>query len=110
LAVGDADQTITVTDAPPSVDTTNSVLGRTVEPAEITGLPLVNRNVYAEISLTPGVQANSASSATNSSGSPNFVVGAPSTQVQINGGIDAGVPTVSYYLDGGLNMTGIRNY
>lgn len=110
LVVGAADQTITITGAPPSVDTTNSVLGRTVEPAEITGLPLVNRNVYAEISLTPGVQANSASAATNSSGSPNFVVGAPSTQVQINGGIDAGVPTVSYYLDGGLNMTGIRNY
>ena len=29
---------------------------------------------------------------------------------QINGGIDAGVPTVSYYLDGGINMTGLRNY
>src|SRR5208337_1825978 len=33
-----------------------------------------------------------------------------STQVQVNGGIDAGVPTVSYYLDGGINMTGLRNY
>jgi hypothetical protein len=110
LMVGGVDQTITVSDAPPPVNTTTSELGRTVEPAEITGLPLVNRNVYAEISLTPGVQANSASSSTNSTGSPNFVVGVPSTQVQINGGIDAGVPTVSYYLDGGLNMTGIRNY
>jgi Carboxypeptidase regulatory-like domain len=110
LAVGGQDQTVTVTDAPPPVNTATSELGRTVEPAEILGLPLVNRNVYAEISLTPGVQANSASSSSNPTGSPNFVVGAPSTQVQINGGIDAGVPTVSYYLDGGLNMTGIRNY
>ena len=110
LSVGAQDQSVVVTDAPPPTNTTTSELGRTVEPAEILGLPLVNRNAYAEISLTPGVQANSASSSTNSTGSPNFVVGAPSTQVQINGGIDAGVPTVSYYLDGGLNMTGLRNY
>lgn len=110
LAIGAQDQTVTVTDAPPLINTATSELGRTVEPAEILGLPLVNRNVYAEISLTPGVQSNTASSSSNPTGSPNFVVGAPSTQVQINGGIDAGVPTVSYYLDGGLNMTGIRNY
>jgi Carboxypeptidase regulatory-like domain len=115
LAVGASSQTVTVTAAPALVDTTTATLGRTVQPAEIIGLPLVNRNAYAELSLTPGVQSNSASGATNSSnanpsGSPNFQIGVPSTQVVVNGGIDGGVPMVSFYLDGGSNMTGIRNY
>jgi len=38
------------------------------------------------------------------------VLGVPSTQVVINGGVDGGVLMVSFYLDGGLNMTGLRNY
>jgi Carboxypeptidase regulatory-like domain len=107
LAVGVQSQTVTVTTAPALVDTTTAELGRTVQPAEIIGLPLVNRNVYTEISLTPGVQSNSASASNNT---PNFQIGVPSTQVVINGGIDGGVPMVSYYLDGGINMTGLRNY
>lgn len=110
LAVGVQTQTVTVTSAPPLVNTTNAELGRTVEPAEIISLPLVNRNAYAEVSLTPGVQTNSASPSSNPNGTPNFQIGVPSTQVVVNGGIDAGVPMVSYYLDGGINMTGIRNY
>lgn len=110
LAVGTQTQTVTVTDAPPLVDTSTAELGRTVEADEIIGLPLVNRNAYAELSLTPGVQANSASSQSNPSGSPNYVIGLPSTDVQINGGVDGGVPMVSFYLDGGSNMSGIRNY
>ena len=104
LTVGGASQTITVTEAPPLVETTTAELGRTVTPAEIVSLPLVNRNAYAELSLTPGVMANSSSAQSNANGTPNFQIGVPSTQVQVNGGIDAGVPTVSYYLDGGINM------
>jgi hypothetical protein len=107
LAVGSESQTIEVTTAPPLVNTSTSELGRTVAPEEINGLPLTTRTAYAEMSLTPGVQSNSAS---NSQNTPNFVVGVPATQVIINGGIDGGVPMVSFYLDGGLNMTGIRNY
>ena len=110
LAVGAQSQTVTVTEAPALVDTNSATLGRTVQPAEIIGLPLVNRNAYAELSLTPGVQYNSASPLTNPSGTPNYVIGVPSTQVVVNGGIDGGVPMVSYFLDGGNNMTGIRNY
>ena len=110
LSVGGASQTITVTEAPPLVETDTAELGRTVAPVEIIGLPLVNRNAYAELSLTPGVQSNSASSQSNPSGTPNFQVGLPSTQVVVNGGIDGGTPLVAYYLDGGINMTGLRNY
>jgi hypothetical protein len=110
LAVGVQSQTVTVSEAPPLVETTTAELGRTVEPAEIIGLPLVNRNAYAELSLTAGVQSNSASAQSNPSGTPNFVIGNPSTQVVVNGGIDGGTPLVAYYLDGGINMTGLRNY
>jgi len=110
LAVGVQSQIVIVTEAPPLVDTSTAELGRTVQPSEIIGLPLVNRNAYAELSLTPGVQSNSASPGSNPSGTPNFVIGIPSTQVVVNGGIDGGTPMVSFYLDGGINMTGLRNY
>src|SRR5215469_9551374 len=110
LEVGAAQETVEVTAAPPLVNTTTETLGRTVTPEEINTLPLVNRNAYQEISLTPGVQSNSSSTQTNATGSANFVIGVPSTQVVINGGVDGGVPMVSFYLDGGFNMTGLRNY
>ncbi|HTW60936.1 MAG TPA: carboxypeptidase-like regulatory domain-containing protein [Terracidiphilus sp.] len=110
LEIGAQTQTVTVTEAPPLVDTSDAELGRTISAAEITGLPLVNRNAYAELSLTPGVMANSMSQQSNPSGTPNFVIGLPSTDVQVNGSIDGGNPEVSFYLDGGLNINGIRNY
>ena len=110
LEIGAQSQTVTVTDAPPIVDTSSAELGRTIQTAEIIGLPLVNRNAYAELSLTPGVMANSASQQSNPNGTPNFVIGLPSTNVQVNGSIDGGNPEVSFFLDGGLNINGIRNY
>lgn len=110
LEIGAQSETVIVTQAPPLVNTSDAELGRTISPDEINGLPLVNRNAYAELSLTPGVQANSASPSSNPNGSPNFVIGLPSTDVQINGSIDGGNPEVAFYLDGGSNVTGIRNY
>jgi len=110
LAVGAQDTTITVSEAPPLVNTTDAVLGRTLEPDEIIGLPLVNRNAYAELSLTPGVMANSMSPTTNPTGTPNMTVGLPSAAVQVNGSLDSGNGTVAFYLDGGNNITGMRNY
>ena len=94
LTVGAATQTVTVTEAPPLINTSDAVLGRTIEPDEIIGLPLVNRNVYSELSLTPGVMANNQSSTSNPSGSPNMTVGIASTAVQVNGGLDSGNGTV----------------
>jgi hypothetical protein len=110
LSVGAATETVMVTTAPPLVNTSDAVLGRTVEGSEILGLPLVNRNAYSEISLTPGVMANNNSPTSNPTGSPNFTVGLPSADVQINGSIDGGNPEVAFYLDGGNNITGMRNY
>jgi hypothetical protein len=110
LEIGAETQTVTVSTAPPLVETSSAELGRTISTTEIAGLPLVNRNVYSQLSLTPGVMANSASSQSNASGTPNFTIGLPSTNVQINGSVDGGNPQVSFYLDGGLNINGIRNY
>src|ERR1700749_2446010 len=110
LSVGTSTETVEVTAAPPVVNTSDATLGRTVEGTEIIGLPLVNRNAYSEISLTPGVMANNNSPTSNPSGSPNFTVGLPSADVQINGSIDGGNPEVAFYLDGGNNITGMRNY
>jgi hypothetical protein len=110
LTVGASSQTVTITEAPPSVNTSDAVLGRTIERDELIGLPLVNRNVYAELSLTPGVMANSNSPTSNPSGTPNFTVGLPSADVQVNGSLDSGNGTVAFYLDGGNNITGMRNY
>src|SRR5262249_24510669 len=77
LTVGAQSQTVTVNEAPAIINTSSSELGRTIQPAEIIGLPLVNRNAYAQLSLTPGVQANSASPSSNPNGTPNFVIGLP---------------------------------
>ena len=110
LQIGAQTQTVTVTEAPPLVNTSTAEIGRTVTPAEIINLPLVNRNAYSELSMTPGVMANSMSQQSNPNGTPNFVIGLPSTDVQVNGSIDGGNPEVSFYLDGGENINGIRNY
>jgi hypothetical protein len=110
LVVGAQTDTVTVNEAPPQVNTTDAVLGRTIEQSEVIGLPLVNRNAYTELSLTPGIMANSSSTTQNPSGTPNFQVGLPSETVQVNGSLDSGNGTVAFYLDGGNNITGMRNY
>lgn len=83
----------------PLVETSTAALGRTVTNVEVDNLPIVNRNVYDLLSLAPGVQSNS-------NVNP---LGFPQQVVYINGGTDNFVGSVSYYLDGGLNMTFIRN-
>jgi hypothetical protein len=110
LTVGAASQTVTVTSAPPQVNTSNAVLGRTLQPEEIEGLPLVNRNIYSEVSLTPGVMTNGNSPSANPTGTPTTATGLYIEDVQVNGSIDGGSAAVAFYLDGGNNITGMRNY
>lgn len=99
LAVGGSDQTITISSAPPLVNTTNAEIGRTVESDELVSLPLVGRDPYQLLSLTPGVQ--------NVHTTMSF--GYPEEHAFINGGSDNGVGDVSYYLDGGINLNTLRN-
>jgi hypothetical protein len=110
LAVGAATQTVTVSTAPPQVNTSDAILGVTIEPNQIIDLPLVNRNTYTLISLTPGVMANNNSSTQNPTGTPTTATGLYIEDVQINGSIDGGSASVAFYLDGGNNITEMRNY
>jgi hypothetical protein len=99
LDVGSTGETIQVLAAAPLVNTSNPELGRTVENEEIVNLPIVNRNLYTLLDLTPGVQRNDNS----------IVLGYPEQRTLINGGMDGGAGSVNYFLDGGVNMTGLRN-
>lgn len=109
LEVGSVDEQVTVTTAPPEVNTTSPELGRTVQTQEIENLPLVERNVFTLLDLTPGVQSNNAGVATASAATSNLSLGFPEQRTLINGGTDGGTGSVNYFLDGGTNMTNLRN-
>jgi len=100
LEIGKTGETVEVNDALPLINVTNPEIGRTVQPQEIAALPLVNRDVYKLLDLTPGVQRND---------DANILLGYPEQHTLINGGVDGGTGSVNYYLDGGNNMTGLRN-
>ena len=99
LDIGTVNETVSVTAEAPLVNTSNGSIGRTVSSSEINNLPLVNRNVYTLLTLTPGVESSANS----------IVLGYPEQRTMINGGADGGAGSVNYYLDGGSNMTGLRN-
>lgn len=99
LEIGGASETVNVSAAAPLINLSNSTLGQTVSNVEIDNLPLVNRDVTRLLQLVPGVQA--LSTINN--------LGYQELKVLINGSTDGFVGQVSYYLDGGLNMTGLRN-
>jgi hypothetical protein len=100
LSVGGTNETVTISTAVPLINTSTSEVGTTVQNRDIENLPLVNRNVYDLLNLVPGVQTN-----TN-----GFTLGYPQQQVLINGGVQySNAGSTSYYLDGGTNMTGLRN-
>lgn len=109
LAIGSVSEEVTITDAPPEVNTSSPELGRTIQSNEITNLPLVERNVYALLDLTPGVQSNNTGVATASATTSNLSLGFPEQRTLINGGTDGGTGSVNYFLDGGTNMTNLRN-
>ncbi len=109
LEVGSVDEQVTVTSAPPEINTSNAELGRTVQSQEIENLPLVERNAYALLDLTPGVQSNNTGVATASAATSSLVLGFPEQRTIINGGTDGGTGSVNYFLDGGTNMTNLRN-
>src|SRR5215831_8056009 len=110
LSVGQVTETVTISEmATPAVNTSTSEIARTIQSAEITSLPLVERNVYTLLDLTPGVQSNNNGVATASTGTSSLILGFPEQRTLINGGVDGGTGSVNYYLDGGNNMTGLRN-
>lgn len=109
LTVGSVNETVTITEAPPAINTSTAEIGRTIQSNEITNLPLVERNVYTLLDLTPGVQSNNNGVAAASTGTSSLILGFPEQRTLINGGTDGGTGSVNYYLDGGSNMTNLRN-
>ena len=99
LDIGAMTEQIDVTGAAPLVNTDNAQIGRTVENSEITTMPIVGRNVYSLLNLIPGVESTANS----------IVLGYPEQRTMINGGVDGGLGSVNYFMDGGTNMTGLRN-
>jgi hypothetical protein len=99
LSIGSVNEEVTVAADAPLVNTANAQVGRTTGNSEIINLPIVGRNVYTLLNLTPGVDSN-----VNS-----IVLGYPQQVTMINGGVDGGAGSVNYFLDGGTNMTGLRN-
>ncbi len=100
LDPGSNAETVTVTDLPPALNLENATIGRTIDTKEVNSLPIVDRNIYSLLPLVPGVQSQ-----VNGN-----TLGFPQEVVQVNGGTTSnGDGTVSYYLDGGLNMTALRN-
>jgi outer membrane receptor protein involved in Fe transport len=102
LDVGASSETVTVTSDVPLVNLGSSVLGATITNVEVDNLPLVSRDTYQLLSLTPGVQGVGAPVPQNTLGYQEY-------HVYINGSTDDLTGQVAYYLDGGLNMTGLRN-
>ena len=109
LAVGGVAETVTVAAAVLEVNTVTSDISKTIEAKQIESLPLVDRNVYTLLDLTPGVQSNNNGVASASATTSNLSLGFPEQRTLINGGADGGTGSVNYFLDGGVNMTGLRN-
>jgi len=99
LTVGASTEHVEVLADAPLVDTSHVALGRTVTQDEVLNLPLVDRDLYALLDITAGVDS---SESTN-------VFGSPGQETLINGSANAGAGSVNYNLDGGANASGLRN-
>ena len=81
MSIGTQDETVTVTGAPPILQTDSASLGQTISGTAVRDLPLNGRNVLALVALVPGVVPQGASN-TNLSGQNVFAAG----NFQIGGG------------------------
>ena len=109
LSLGGVSEQVTVAAEVLEVNTATADISKTIEAKAIESLPLVDRNVYSLLDITPGVQSNNNGVASASSATSTLILGFPEQRTLINGGADGGTGSVNYYLDGGINMTGLRN-
>ncbi|RPI21909.1 MAG: TonB-dependent receptor [Acidobacteria bacterium] len=99
LEPGDVGESIHVIGEAPLVQTTSGgATGQTINSVDIDNLPLVNRDVYRLLELTPGVDSQSSNSSS-----------ATQKDTAVSGSANAGGGTVNYLLDGGSNVIGLRN-
>ena len=109
LEIGVVTETVTVVAGSPLVNTVTSDISKTIDDVAIQSLPMVDRNTYSLLDLTPGVQSNNNGVASASITTSSLGLGFPEQRTLINGGADGGTGSVNYYLDGGINMTALRN-
>ncbi len=109
LEIGVMTEMVSVVAGSPLINTVTSDISKTIDDAAIQALPLVDRNVYSLLDLTPGVQSNNNGVASASVTTSSLSLGFPEQRTLINGGADGGTGSVNYYLDGGVNMTALRN-
>jgi hypothetical protein len=98
LEIGQMQEVLEVAADAPLVETRSVSLGTTISADEVENLPLIDRDVYDLLELTPGVEASEKSN----------VFGSPGQETLINGSSNAGAGSVNYYLDGGNNTGGLR--
>lgn len=101
LKVGNVSQVVTVKGAGELTAATNSTVGQLISAETIDRVPLLNRDVYDLVQLSPGVTpANGAPNSSNSQSIASITSGRPGINVSsytINGAI---VGSVYYMLDG----------
>src|SRR6185437_4382157 len=77
LSIGAENDTVTVSTAPPALETENATLGATMEQKEYTNLRLIMsnspRNPTSFVTLMPGVQGGGRSGVFNGSGSAGYL-------------------------------------
>ena len=101
LHVGGVDQVVTVEGTADLTESTNSTVGQLITAATIDRVPLLTRDVYDLVQLSPGVTpANGAPNSSNSQSIASITSGRPGIDVSsytINGAI---VGSVYYMVDG----------
>lgn len=101
LRVGSVTETVTVSEAPALVDTSNSTVGQLIDSAAIDRVPLLTRNVFDLVQLSAGVTpANGAPNSSSSQAIVNISSGRPGIDVSsytFNGSLQG---SVYYMLDG----------
>jgi len=101
LRVGAVNEVVTVTESTALVDTSNSTVGQLIGAETIDRVPLLTRNVYDLVQLSPGVTpANGAPNSSSSQQISSITSGRPGIDVSsytINGAI---IGSVYYMVDG----------
>ncbi|HEV2578921.1 MAG TPA: carboxypeptidase regulatory-like domain-containing protein [Acidobacteriaceae bacterium] len=102
LKVGNTTETVTVSSAPPQVDTTTGTLSQVIDQARVNDLPLNGRNAATLTQLVPGVVTASSLNIDQGSTKTFPVVAA----VTVNG---TRANQINYMLDGGNNVDEYTN-
>ena len=103
LKVGSVDTAVSVSSEVPQINTLDSSISHFVDNVEVESLPLVNRDPYSFLSLTPGVSSNTTN---NALGYQQQVVAVNGSSYDRLGGNLGG--SLGFYLDGGFNNQGLR--